>query len=1310
MGQWRALRKIKESLSNTPIKRAAVLSAYIKDQKSPTFREYKKHVSRKLGLNNKRLSRGRQHRASVLQSDNASWSFTKRKTRSDALNDDFWTSPGYDSIIRNFFETAQAKGAKDAAGGYIKREADFSVIRGRSSIQNGKDLFNFCHNNLQKPKSTGCKRRIFRCVETIPRNTTQHFKSIADIRKIHCVKTTNNSELMVTDLSCYTCDQCVSANYELYRNFRFRGNSRPVKIVREHSTENHAVENNNSGDTLLDLISNGTIIAVVAEDDDSDVYLMKTLGEPEILPSAVTDGWGISFPRGANVVKGYYYDIVSKRNFSYKLVPKRLAINYSVSARYILTESEITKSGNIGGRSSGGSGSGVLIGYRPVTPVPCDCYAALLKKCILVHIPIVGCLASEGNLAASTIASCALQEFFPVIGCAVSADKLTTSSGPNLPDAIIDTAMSCVVGPLCSVCGKVYKALRCIQALEQECGNKRKRRDVSSDVVNNVIVTSKPMNNFRSMVEEIFGNEEMFHVNKEWYSAFKTVISDNSESGSILSRDEKSFVLNTVTSNISNPILDRFLERWNNTVSAWDNGTLNEEIKTGSVINLSRLSLMMQQYIKDTKTAADRGFNSIFSDFDHALNAYVLAEQETQAEGSSKKDGARCLFNARFEIENGENTALESIHVQIEIKHNTGSGEVVNDLFSIGDPDLLGLTGVDGDGRLGVDLSGSAEWLIIPYSTAAPNDDVLFNVGGRLSYRVGGSNFSVPLLPDTITVKPNPSLVLHYFHEKYVRGDDPLTTEEEPVIPFTLAVMVRNSGYGIARALKISSAQPQIIENEKGLLITFKIIGGFLDNEPITPSLIVDFGDIKSFETKTARWMLTSTLKGTFYNFSATFENINPLGDPQLSLFENVWYHELIHLVRLFRDDQDDGFDDFLVNDFVDNKGIPEKVYNSANGSDVYDVMSANALGLSSSTFVKSDMITYTLVYMEVLTNTSNWFYARVKNNITRPHQTLLSVKSDDNRDIVVDENIWTTTHVLDSNLIHLFDFIKSNNSVSEKIEMKYVLTFGPKNMYPPKFNKTSYSITLSTETQKEMRILTVHAYDLDKNDITFEITGFENETFAIDSYTGVVTLLQSPLEVGEIRLQVMCRDDGIPSLSDVVNVIIYVTSDEIMTTTLVASSEASTDISVTSQSNNLLTYSVKFSSTSIVSSTNIVFSTEVETTTESASDKTTVPDISTGVLDMTHKSSASETKVPATSTGAVVMTTESSFYKTTVPFTSTSAVDQTSKSSYDKNKITVSSPSAIQTTFSSSSAVNLVIYSVPLVASNFILLALFNN
>ena len=128
-------------------------------------------------------------------------------------------------------------------------------------------------------------------------------------------------------------------------NFRFR----PVKVIRELCTDDSSSSDDhtfNSGETLSDLITSDTIIAIVAEDDESDFYLMKTVAEPEILSKSVTDDWGISFPRGASVVKGFYHDIVSKRNFSYKLIPKRVAINYSVSARYILTESELTKTGN----------------------------------------------------------------------------------------------------------------------------------------------------------------------------------------------------------------------------------------------------------------------------------------------------------------------------------------------------------------------------------------------------------------------------------------------------------------------------------------------------------------------------------------------------------------------------------------------------------------------------------------------------------------------------------------------------------------------------------------------------------------------------------------------------------------------------------------------------------------------------------------------------------------------------------------------------------------------------------------------------
>ena len=44
----------------------------------------------------------------------------------------------------------------------------------------------------------------------------------------------------------------------------------------------------------------------------------------------------------------------------------------------------------------------------------------------------------------------------------------------------------------------------------------------------------------------------------------------------------------------------------------------------------------------------------------------------------------RDAFNARLEIENGENSALENIQVEIMITQTYGSGDPANDSFSIG--------------------------------------------------------------------------------------------------------------------------------------------------------------------------------------------------------------------------------------------------------------------------------------------------------------------------------------------------------------------------------------------------------------------------------------------------------------------------------------------------------------------------------------------------------------------------------------------------------------------------------------------------
>lgn len=555
-------------------------------------------------------------------------------------------------------------------------------------------------------------------------------------------------------------------------------------------------------------------------------------------------------------------------------------------------------------------------------------------------------------------------------------------------------------------------------------------------------------------------------------------------------------------------------------------------------------------------------------------------------------------------------------------------------MYFLGNPTLIGISGVDGTGRLGRDLSGSAEWLIIPYSDAAPEDDTLYDIGGRLSYSVDGAEFSVPLLPDTITVVPNPNLILHYFHEKYVRGDDALTPEIEPSIAFSLAVMVMNNGYGIARALKITSGQPEIIENEKGLLITFKIIGAQLGSNPITPSLSVNFGDIASFETKTARWLITSTLMGTFYNYSAVFENINPLGDPQLSLMDTVGYHELIHLVRIELPDQDDGLDDFLVNDFVDAEGVPDRLYNSANGTDEAEVYQMNITEVRVTLF--SSAKHYKYVQFTVRTNTSVWFYARIENTFTSSdpaeNEHLLYAVANDGREILVDKNIWQTTHILDTFYLQLLDIVV-NNSMTE-IEMNYTLIYGPRNMYAPRFNSSSYSATISKTRGIGFEIITVHAYDIDMDTIEFK---FKNESMTLftlrtkSNNSIAVTVNESPLEPGSIMFELVVRDNGIPSKSSSVNVTILITDNNVTevtttSTTTSSSTSVSTNTTASSITQNTTTIVTTATSTPVTTVTNITLSTSTTVNT-TASSSTTI------AMNETTSSSSGNTTVSSETT-----------------------------------------------------------------------------
>src|SRR5262249_31286268 len=162
------------------------------------------------------------------------------------------------------------------------------------------------------------------------------------------------------------------------------------------------------------------------------------------------------------------------------------------------------------------------------------------------------------------------------------------------------------------------------------------------------------------------------------------------------------------------------------------------------------------------------------------------------------------------DLDNGTANALQDIRVRLRV--TDAAGNEATDRFGIHNPELTGLSDVDGAGAVGAGAKGSARWTIVPSVDAAPLEPTRYFVSGEFRYSLNGILVTVPLVPVPITVHPTARLTLDYFHQRDVYSDDPHTDIIEPSIPFNLAVMVRNNGAGDARNFRITSAQPEIIE------------------------------------------------------------------------------------------------------------------------------------------------------------------------------------------------------------------------------------------------------------------------------------------------------------------------------------------------------------------------------------------------------------------------------------------------------------------------------------------------------------------
>ena len=228
-------------------------------------------------------------------------------------------------IICNYFETSHAKGPQDAAGGFIKRNADFAVLRGQTTIQSAKD---FCKDNLTAPKTDGCKRRLFFFVEQIPRTSDRCFKTVNEVRKVHTIKASHRTpgKVRVSDLSCYSCEKCAAGAFDSCDNMDIGGIEKTLTMFKE-SNKNGVQDEQEQQNDMTNIICPGTVVALYTDDPDKEYYLMS-VNEIKILESDEEDDWGNSFVRGSHVVFSHYYD-KTKIPYWYKLLPRQKTINFA---------------------------------------------------------------------------------------------------------------------------------------------------------------------------------------------------------------------------------------------------------------------------------------------------------------------------------------------------------------------------------------------------------------------------------------------------------------------------------------------------------------------------------------------------------------------------------------------------------------------------------------------------------------------------------------------------------------------------------------------------------------------------------------------------------------------------------------------------------------------------------------------------------------------------------------------------------------------------------------------------------------------
>lgn len=427
----------------------------------------------------------------------------------------------------------------------------------------------------------------------------------------------------------------------------------------------------------------------------------------------------------------------------------------------------------------------------------------------------------------------------------------------------------------------------------------------------------------------------------------------------------------------------------------------------------------------------------------------MLQYMETQSENTcaqvkleikQKLVLTRQAFRGTLTIENGSSNAIEDILVDVNATNMETGFMATSREMQISIEKIEGFEGEkDGAWRLGAGKKGVATILFIPTKYAAPKNITTYSFGGTLSFKDGSTTQNRSLFPVSLQVKPTPELDLTYFLQRDVYGDNPLTTDVvEPVIPAEFSVLIHNKGYGDANNVRMITKKPEIVENEKGLLIDFDIISSSLNGGEKTMALDDDiatqFGTIAAGTASYATWDLTASLMGHFTEYDVSVTHVTDYGNPDLSLLDRVTIHELIHSMNATIGDK--VYRAWITNDVPDAEDAPDHIY-FANGTD------EELATLSEAT--RMERIDPTHYRVTVPTNVPrNWFYTSVANPAGK-YAKILSITDETNNRPLDAANFWTTDYTMKDGIDPQLDYrLHIADIVSGKGTNTYIVEFEP--------------------------------------------------------------------------------------------------------------------------------------------------------------------------------------------------------------------------------------------------------------------------